>query len=355
MAHRETARRVRSMRQQLTRSCSAYSTARLACPSQARDGSRRERSVAQPAPPRRVLRWADWWVYGVLPLAVTHLALYLTLQARPGQPALVLWRWGPPVLLTAMVAVLVLALVSSLRGQLTWSWRRGVALASVCGLIFTMGVYGTFPSSYDFMPSQVILDLPIDGPITVAWGGPSARTNHHVSSPAERWGYDLLVTVEGSSHLGSGRNVADFYAYDRPVHAPAGGHVIDVHDGEPDAQPGRPEPQRGGGNYIVVEIAPRQYLFLVHLRTGTIRVQKGDEIRRGDVVAHIGNSGNTSEPHLHLHVQDTPRAGDGQGVPVYFGHYVVAHTNETVARGMPEGGVRRGQYIGRIVTSAPDN
>jgi murein DD-endopeptidase MepM/ murein hydrolase activator NlpD len=254
-----------------------------------------------------------------------------------------------------MVAVLILALVSSLRGHLTWTWRRGAALAGVCGLIFTMDAYGTFPSAHDFSPIDVVFHLPLDGPITVAWGGPRARTNHHVNSPAERWGYDLLIAIDGSTHVGDGRSVTSFHAYDRPVYAPAGGRVIEVHDGEPDAQPGRAEPWRRGGNYIVLEIAPRQYLFLVHLRAGTIRIQPGDDVERGDLVAHIGNSGNTSEPHLHLHVQDTPRPGDGQGVPFYFGQYVLDGGAETVARGMPEGGVRRGRYVGSVVTAVPDN
>jgi murein DD-endopeptidase MepM/ murein hydrolase activator NlpD len=297
--------------------------------------------------------WTDWWVYAALPLAVVDLALYLALRARPGPVALVLWRWGPPLLLVAIMAVLVLALYSSLRGRLIWSWQRGAALAGVCALILTMDAYGTFPSAYDSTPSQVVLDLPLDGPVTVAWGGSSARTNYHVASPAERWGYDLLVTNDGTSHQGEGQAVTDFFAYDRPVRAPASGLVIEVRDGVPDARPGRAQAWRGGGNYVVLEIAPREYLFLVHLRSGTIRVRQGDQVDRGDVVARVGNSGNTSEPHLHVHLQDSPTVGDGQAVPFYFGNYVLDGNGETIARGMPEGGVRRGRYVGHVVTAAP--
>jgi murein DD-endopeptidase MepM/ murein hydrolase activator NlpD len=297
--------------------------------------------------------WTDWWVHAALPLAIADLVLYVALHSRPGPVALVLWRWGPPLLLVAIMTVLVLALVSSLRGRLTWNWRRGAALATVCALILTMGAYGTFPSAYDFTPSQVVLDLPLDGPVTVAWGGPSASTNYHVASPAERWGYDLLIANDGISHQGEGQAVTDFFAYDRPVRAPASGLVIDMRDGVPDARPGRAQAWRGGGNSIVLEIAPREYLFMVHLRSGTIRVRKGDHVERGDVVARVGNSGNTSEPHLHVHVQDSPTAGDGQGVPFHFGNYVLDGTGETVSRGMPEGGVRRGRYIGDVVTAVP--
>jgi murein DD-endopeptidase MepM/ murein hydrolase activator NlpD len=262
----------------------------------------------------------------------------------------VLWQWGPPLVIAAIAVTLVFALRSTLKVGATWSWRHGIAFVTLGVLVLTMGLYWTFPSKHDFSPSPVVFDLPLDGPITVAWGGQTARTNYHVSAPAERWAYDLLVTDNGKSFRGEGRAVEDYYAYDRPVQAPAGGRVVHVHDGEPDARPGRAEPSRGGGNYVVIEIAPEQYLFLVHLRTGTIRVRPGATVRRGDIVGRVGNSGNSSEPHLHLHVQDMPGAGEGQGIPFYFGNYVALPSVQPVTQGMPEGGTRNGQYIGeRIV------
>jgi murein DD-endopeptidase MepM/ murein hydrolase activator NlpD len=296
---------------------------------------------------------SDWWIHGVPPLAALHLMLFLALRARPGRLAITLWRWGPPALVTGTAIVLVIALASALRDKLTWTWRRAAGLGGLCTMVATMGVYQTFPSSHDRTPSAVDFQIPLDGAVTVAWGGATPRENYHVVSPAERWGYDLLYTVEGRSHRGAGRNLADFYAYDRPVYVPASGRVVAVRDGIADAAPGRPDPQNAGGNRIVIEVAPAEYLVVAHLRAGSIRTAAGELVRQGEPIARIGNSGNSSEPHLHLHLQDTPATDDGEGIPFYFSRYVVAGSGETLERGMPRGGVRRGRFVGETVQSLP--
>lgn len=293
----------------------------------------------------------DWWIRGVVPLALLHLALFVTLQARPGRVAIALWNWGPPVLVALASLLLVCALVTALWNRQTWSWRRAGALAGLSALVATMTLYRTFPSSHDEAPSLVDFQLPLEGPVRVAWGGQTAAVNYHVSSPAERWAYDLLVTIDEATHRGDGTTVTDYHAYDRPVRAPAAGLVVDVHDGDPDAPPGRPDPQRGGGNRIVLEVAPGEHLFIAHLKAGTIRVSPGQRVRQGEVVGKAGNSGNSTEPHVHLHLQDTPVPGAGEGIPFYFSHYIVPKDGRTVVRGMPQGGVRRGQYVGDVVTS----
>jgi hypothetical protein len=255
------------------------------------------------------------------------------------------------MLLTLTAGLLIAAFVSALRGR-SWSSRRAVAFAGLCALVATVPLYRTFPSAYDQRPTAVDMRLPLDGAVTVVWGGSTPRANYHVATPAERWAYDLVITVDGRSRAGDGRTLSDYYVYDRPVHSPAAGRVVMVHDGDSDAVPGHRDRRRGGGNRIVIEIAPRQFLFLVHLRPGSIRAAPGDWIRQGDIVARVGNSGNSTEPHLHLHVQDEPVPDAGQGVPFYFSNYVTMRDGKVVRRGMPTGGVRRGRFMGEIVASA---
>lgn len=295
----------------------------------------------------------DWWIHAVLPLGALHAALYFALQARPGPIAVVLWRWGPPILLTATAALLLVPLVSALRMRQTWSWRRALGLLGACALVATLGLYRTFPSEHDGNPSAIALSVPFAGAATVAWGGRAPATNYHVTSPPERWGYDLLVTLDGSSYRGSGESVDDYHAYGLPVFAPVDGRVVAAHDGEPDASPGQPEPAREGGNRIVLEVAPRQFLFLAHFKAGSVRVRPGDVVRRGDLIGNVGNSGNSTEPHLHLHLQDTPDFSTGQGIPMHFREYVQLRSGTPVERGMPEGGVDRGRYVGDIIAAAP--
>jgi murein DD-endopeptidase MepM/ murein hydrolase activator NlpD len=297
-------------------------------------------------------RITDSWIYGVPLFAVIHLGLFLALQSRPGPVAIVLWRWGPPTLVTAIAALLAAALWSAVRNRQTWSARRIVGLVGLIALIVTMAVYRTYPSSHDDQPSRVEFRLPLDGSVRVAWGGPAAAKNYHVSSPAERWAYDLLMTVNGVTHRGAGNAPADYYVYGRPVHAPAAGRVVAIHDGDPDARPGEPDPSRGAGNRIVLEVAPTQYMVLAHLKRGTITVAPGEAVRSGEPVALVGNSGNSSEPHVHLHLQDAPTPGEGEGIPFYFTDYVL-DGGTRIRRGMPEGGVSRGQYIGDVISSVP--
>ena len=187
--------------------------------------------------------------------------------------------------------------------------------------------------------------------MTVAWGGPTYRVNYHVGSPPERWGYDLLVTQGNRTHAGSGATVTDYWTYGRQVRAPADGTVIAVHDGEPDAVPGRPDRDCRAGNHVVLQVAPGEDLFIAHLQAGSLAVAPGQRVSQGEVIARVGNSGNSSEPHVHLHLQDTPTPDWGEGIPMEFSGYRVANQAEVVERGMPLGGQRRGEFLGQIVES----
>jgi hypothetical protein len=295
----------------------------------------------------------DWWIHGVTPLAAGHVALYFTLQSRPGTIAIHLWKWGPPALMVATAVLLGAAFWSGLRQHHGWSGRRVAGLAGLCALVFAVGAYRIFPSSHDHRPSPIDFRLPLEGPVRVAWGGPTARVNYHVRAPAERWAYDLLVTIDGITSRGTGATVSDYYAYGKPVRAPASGRVIDVHDGDPDAPPGRADPSRGAGNRIVIEVSAREYLVIAHLKRGTIRVSTGDAVRAGDLLAMVGNSGNSSEPHVHLHLQDSPTPGQGEGIPLLFANYAL-QGGVPVRRGIPEGGVRNGRYVGDVVQTMAD-
>jgi hypothetical protein len=81
-------------------------------------------------------------------------------------------------------------------------------------------------------------------------------------------------------------------------------------------------------------------------------VRPGDRVTRGEIVAHVGNSGNSTEPHLHMHLQDRVSIDRGQGIPFHFEDYVDVRTGVRVERGMPEGGIRRGRHVGDIVRRA---
>ena len=279
-----------------------------------------------------------------------HLIVVLTLRARPGHLGLWLWYAGP----IALAAATALLLVGSLRSA--YRWKHGVnrwqvlAYLALVVVIFTLPVYEAYPSSYDERPSAVKFRLPLEGPVTVAWGGASGTVNYHVFLPDQRWAYDLLVTHDGRTFGQDGVAVEDYYAYGLPVVAPAAGIVFASRDGEPDVAIDEPRWGLAGlGNHVGIEVAPRQYLFLGHMQPGSVTVGIGDRVVAGQLLGRVGNSGNSSEPHVHLHLQDSTRPYFGEGIPFYFHQYRQA--DRVVERGMPEGGRARGRYRGDRVVS----
>ena len=74
---------------------------------------------------------------------------------------------------------------------------------------------------------------------------------------------------------------------------------------------------------MVLKLADGEYALLAHLRRGSVRVRVGQQVRPGQILGLAGNSGNSSEPHLHFHVQDRAELfGDARGLPVLFDSYL---------------------------------
>jgi hypothetical protein len=151
-----------------------------------------------------------------------------------------------------------------------------------------------------------------------------------------------------------------FFGFDQPILAPASGRVIAVHDGEPD-HPARRSPltlvpylltQAGrlrqglgavAGNYVILALgASGPYVGLVHLRRASLLVRPGDDVTAGRPVARCGNSGNSTQPHVHVQVMDSSDLVRARGLPMAFSDYrsVRRHGGwtEDVALGMPRDG-----------------
>jgi murein DD-endopeptidase MepM/ murein hydrolase activator NlpD len=208
--------------------------------------------------------------------------------------------------------------------------------------------FRAYPSSYDDKPSSVRFRLPLDGPVTVAWGGATPDVNYHVIAPEQRWAYDLLVTKEGKTFKGNGETCQDYYCYGLPLLAPADGTVYTTSDCDPDMPIGvMGGGKDAGGNQVVLEVAPDEFLFLCHLQPGSITVKKGDRVTTGQVLGLVGNSGNTSEPHLHIHLQHGVDPDLAEGIPLCFHNYRV--DGHIVDRGIPTGGATGGRLTGQII------
>jgi hypothetical protein len=203
-----------------------------------------------------------------------------------------------------------------------------------------------YPSSHRHQLSSVAYRIPLDGPVTVLWGGGLPGNNYHAVYPDQCWAFDLGVSQQEKTFRGEGTQLEDYYCFGLPVLAPSDGKVVSVVDGNPNMPVGQLGGEPAGGNQIVIEVKPREFLFLCHLQPGSITVQPGEQVVAGQRLGYVGNSGNTSEPHLHIHLQDSPADGDGEGIPLPFHHY--RSGDKIVPRGIPLGGLAGWEIIEHI-------
>ena len=114
---------------------------------------------------------------------------------------------------------------------------------------------------------------------------------------------------------------ANWAAYSAEVLAVANATVVDLKDGMPENDPTSDHKavpitvNTATGNYIILELGNGNFAFYAHLQPNTLRVKIGDRVRRGQVIALLGNSGNSDAPHLHFHVTDGNSPLGAEGVP----------------------------------------
>ncbi|MEA2787209.1 MAG: hypothetical protein QOF71_3313 [Candidatus Eremiobacteraeota bacterium] len=156
---------------------------------------------------------------------------------------------------------------------------------------------------------------PLRGRMMTVNGGSTRATNHHLVEPSMRYAIDLVVVgPNGMRGDGLAPAALDRYlVFGRDVHSVVGGRVLVAHDEFPDQLPGWLNEQPLRGNHVVVSDGENELTY-AHLKHGSVRVAVGDRVERGQVIAAVGNTGNSSEPHLHLHAT----CGD-ESVPLTIG------------------------------------
>ncbi|MEZ6186551.1 MAG: M23 family metallopeptidase [Planctomycetota bacterium] len=165
------------------------------------------------------------------------------------------------------------------------------------------------------------LRLPFAETWTVTWGGATEADNYHVTNPQQRRAADLGITdAEGKTHQGDGTRNEDYYCYGKPILAAGTGRVVFAIDGVPDNVPGQLNGYMALGNAVFVDHGDGTFALYAHLIPGSLEVAAGDALEPGQRLGRCGNSGNSSEPHLHFHLQDAQPVHTGWGVePVFRG------------------------------------
>lgn len=163
------------------------------------------------------------------------------------------------------------------------------------------------------------LQLPFRGKWFTVWGGDTKAQNYHVVDRAQRSAFDFLIIGKGNkTYERSGTRNEDYFAFGQPIFAVCDGEVIDVITGVHDNKPGTMNPAQMLGNSVTLKTANDEYIVYAHFEKGTVKVKEGDTVRKGQLLGNCGNSGNSSEAHLHIHIQDGPDIYAATGVKCYF-------------------------------------
>lgn len=139
---------------------------------------------------------------------------------------------------------------------------------------------------------------------------------------AQRFAIDYMrLDDRGELVRGDPAKVQDYAGYGAKVLAVADGTVVSALDTMNDQPPGTlPNPadmslETVDGNHVIIDIGHGRYAFYAHLKKGSVTVHAGEHVKRGMVIGRLGNSGNTSAPHLHFHIMNGPSALGSAGLP----------------------------------------
>jgi murein DD-endopeptidase MepM/ murein hydrolase activator NlpD len=194
--------------------------------------------------------------------------------------------------------------------------------------------------------NRTVLSLPFRGAWRVILGNNAAPTHRGLSG---RFAWDFMAVDEwgGTRAEDAPRGLNEGYlSFGQEILAPADGRVVALQDGTPDNEAQHRPNSPYGGNYIVIEHAPGEFSLLGHLQNGSVEVKIGQTVQRGQRVARCGNSGNTSQPHLHFSFMGL-YGGVRISQPAAFSSYSVLRDGQPVSidRGVPA--------LNEIVSAAP--
>ncbi|MFG1281521.1 M23 family metallopeptidase [Xanthobacter autotrophicus] len=202
-----------------------------------------------------------------------------------------------------------------------------------------MPANGPLPGTFSFTGAEttigrpaVVIAPPLRGKGWVAINGCcDALTSHRGAIMAvngrlrvpERFAIDF-VQLDAADRLFTGdvHKLESYAYYGVPVHSVADGVVVNLYDATDAQVPGGNAKgittENIGGNMLVIDIGGGNFAFYAHMQRGSLKVKLGDKVRTGDVIGLLGNTGNTTAPHLHFHVMDGPSPLDANGLPYAF-------------------------------------
>jgi len=166
--------------------------------------------------------------------------------------------------------------------------------------------------------TKTTYSLPFKGDYLVFWGGTNVWLNYHYEHESQRYAYDILQVKDGFTFKGDPDKNESYFAFGQELIAPADGTVVSVVDTIADNEPvGVMNEKEPPGNVVIIDHGG-EYSYLSHMKKGSAVVKPGDKVKRGDLIGLLGNSGNSSEAHLHFQVSNGTDLYDSQAIRIQW-------------------------------------
>lgn len=237
------------------------------------------------------------------------------------------------------------------------------AILQIIGIIKLDVKYGDNYPTADNYTSNISYSLPFKGEWVAVNGCYTKEYSHSWSIPTQRYAYDFIILdEEGKSYSSDATNVKDYYCYNQPILSPADGIVVEVVNKAEDSMifgNGKfySKAKHIAGNYIVIKHDEHEYSTFAHLKKDSIIVKLGDKVKKGQIIGNCGNTGNSTEPHLHFQLQNNKSFYNSFGLPILFENiklsthpkYGVFDTREFISReNILPGRVSRGYKVSEL-------
>lgn len=190
--------------------------------------------------------------------------------------------------------------------------------------------------------NKTSLILPFKGTWMVSNGGRTLETNNHIRPPEQGPQNQLYAYDFRFESTGKEKTLEEYKAFGKEVLVPADGIIIQVIDGAIDVLPGERDRAVGVGNAIIIDHQNGEYSLLCHFKHNSIRVKIDDKVKQGEVIGLCGNTGNTTQPHIHFNLQDGPRMHKASALPARFTRIIVNKKEENNYE------PTRGQFVSNI-------
>lgn len=242
-----------------------------------------------------------------------------------------------------------------IRGMKSECFKRNIrilGIALIALIIFNIGKQRIDRRNIMIeMREPIIVEFPLRG----EWLSPNTPgtkiPSHGTNKLGTRYAYDFIQVdwerkglpayrVSFLQYLIFGVPVNEYYCWGKEIYAPCDGTIVKAEDGYKERtrtkllsdmsnayknahyfDPKKDDERSVAGNYVIIESSKNVYAALCHLQKGSIQVSVGQNVKKGEVIGRIGDSGNSLAPHLHFQLMDSSDISTAKGLPCAFEEY----------------------------------